>query len=111
MRTAAGTFIFADARTTKIMLNDICPNIFMKESYAMTLTKKDLYKWEETTFTPLTAEQRRMILERFGTEPDPYEWSEQDIAVQIGNFLACGEFVKSVQDNGRQSTSLRGAEF
>lgn len=77
----------------------------------MTLTKKDLYKWEETTFTPLTAEQRRMILERFGTEPESYEWSEQDIVVQIKNFLACVEFVKSVQYNSKQATLLRGTEF
>jgi len=49
----------------------------------MTLTEKDLRKWEESSFTPFTAEQRRIILERFGTEPEPYEWSEQDIAQQI----------------------------
>lgn len=49
----------------------------------MTLTEKDLQKWEESTFTPLTAEQRRIILDRFGTESEPYQWSEQDIAKQI----------------------------
>jgi len=49
----------------------------------MTLTEKDLQKWEESTFTPFTEEQRRIILERFGTEPEPYEWTEQDIAEQI----------------------------
>jgi hypothetical protein len=30
-----------------------------------------------------TKEQERIILERFGKEPLPYEWSEQDIAEQI----------------------------
>lgn len=49
----------------------------------MTLTEKDLREWEESTFTRLTAEQRKIILDRFGTEPEPYEWSEQDIAEQI----------------------------
>lgn len=49
----------------------------------MTLNEKDLRKWEESTFTSFTAEQRRIILERFRTEPEPYEWSEQDIAEQI----------------------------
>jgi hypothetical protein len=49
----------------------------------MTLTEKDLRTWEESAFTPFTAEQRAIILERFGTEPEPYEWSEQDIAEQI----------------------------
>ena len=27
--------------------------------------------------------QQKAILKRFGTEPEPYEWSEQDISVQI----------------------------
>lgn len=49
----------------------------------MILTQKDLRKWEESTFTSFTTEQKRIILERFGTEPESYEWSEQDIAAQI----------------------------
>ena len=47
----------------------------------------------------ITKEQEGMILERFGTEPEPYEWSEQDISVQIQNYLGCGEFVKSIRDS------------
>jgi len=61
----------------------------------MTLTEKDLQKWEQSTFTALTAEQKRVILERFGTEPELYEWTEQDIAVQIQNYLSCGDFEKT----------------
>jgi hypothetical protein len=49
----------------------------------MTLNEKSLRQWEESMFTRLTAEQKRIILERFRTEPEPYEWSEQDIAEQI----------------------------
>jgi hypothetical protein len=49
----------------------------------MILTEKDLRKWEESTFTPFTPKQRQIILERFGTEPEPYEWSEQDISEQV----------------------------
>jgi hypothetical protein len=49
----------------------------------MTLTEKELWKWEKSMFTRLTTEQRQVILERFGTDPEPYEWSEQDIAEQI----------------------------
>jgi hypothetical protein len=49
----------------------------------MTLTEKGLRKWEESTFTPFTAKQRQIILDRFGSEPEPYEWSAQDIAEQI----------------------------
>jgi hypothetical protein len=60
----------------------------------MTLTEKDLQKWEQSTFTTFTAEQKRVILERFGTEPEPYEWTEHDIAVQIQNYLSYGEFEK-----------------
>jgi len=77
----------------------------------MILTEKDLRKWEESTFTPITAEQKRIILDRFGTEPEPYEWTEQDIFVQIRNYLGCGEFVKSIRDNGGQSTIPCGVEF
>jgi hypothetical protein len=65
----------------------------------MTLTKRDLQKWAKSAFVSLTAEQSRIILERFGTEPEPHEWSEQDIAVRIRNFLGCGEFVKTIQNN------------
>jgi hypothetical protein len=49
----------------------------------MTLTEKSLRRWEESTFTLLTAQQRQIILNRFGTEPEPYEWTEQDISEQI----------------------------
>lgn len=49
----------------------------------MTLTEKSLRQWEESMFILLTDEQRRIILDRFGTEPEPYEWTEQDISEQI----------------------------
>jgi DNA-directed RNA polymerase sigma subunit (sigma70/sigma32) len=54
----------------------------------MILTEKSLRKLEESSFTALTAEQRRMILERFGTEPEPYEWSLQDISEQIDRICS-----------------------
>jgi len=65
----------------------------------MILTKKMLEQWEESMRVSLTEVQKTAILDQFGVEPEPYEWSEQDIAVQIQNFLGCGEFVKSIQDN------------
>jgi len=65
----------------------------------MTLNKRKLRKWVETMFTHISAQQEQNILERFGSEPEPYEWTEHDIAVQIRNYLGCGEFVKSIQDN------------
>jgi len=65
----------------------------------MTLNKRKLRRWAESMFIKLSAQEEQCILERFGTEPEPYEWSEQDIVVQIRNFLSCGEFVKSIQDN------------
>jgi DNA-directed RNA polymerase sigma subunit (sigma70/sigma32) len=49
----------------------------------MTLTAKSLWQWEESMFTSLTAQQRQIILSRFGTEPEPYEWTAQDISEQI----------------------------
>ena len=71
----------------------------------MVLTKKDIQEWEESSFTPISKEQEKAILKRFGTEPEPYEWSEQDIGVQIRNFLSCGEFEKSMLKSG-ESTPL-----
>ena len=77
----------------------------------MTLNKRGLKKLGESMWVCFTEEQKRIILERFGTEPEPYEWSEQDIVVQIQNFLGCGEFVKTMQSNGNQSTLPYGVEF
>lgn len=77
----------------------------------MILNEKSLNKWAKSTFTILTAEQSHAILERFGNEPKPYEWSEQDIVIQIKNYLACGEFVKSIQDNGNSSPLPIGVDF
>ena len=77
----------------------------------MTLTKNSLCKWAESSRTRITQDQKKIILDRFETEPDPYEWSEQDIHVQIQNFLGCGEFVKSIKNNGKQSTSPVGVDF
>ena len=77
----------------------------------MTMTERDLRKWEESTFTPITAEQRKIILERFGTEPEPYDWTEQDICVQIRNFLGCGQFVKAISSSGKPSPLPAGMDF
>ena len=60
----------------------------------MTLTKKALSRSLESMRVFASNEQKASILDRFGTEPFPYEWTEQDIYVQIRNFLACGEFSK-----------------
>jgi len=72
----------------------------------MTLTKKDLKKWQESMRIHLTETQEIAILNRFGAEPQPCEWTEQDIAVQIQNFLGCGEFVKSGRNNCGGATEL-----
>jgi len=50
----------------------------------MTLNKRDLRKWENSAQILFTKEQKRMILDRFGSEPgDGNVWSEQDIAENI----------------------------
>jgi hypothetical protein len=49
----------------------------------MTLNKRSLKKLSESMRVLFTDEQERIILERFGTEPEPYAWSEQDIAEQV----------------------------
>ena len=53
----------------------------------MTLNKRKLTKWGESMWIHFTAEQERIILERFGTEPEPNEWSGQDIAEQIMHIV------------------------
>ena len=60
----------------------------------MTLTKKSLREWEEGMHVFLSDYQRAEILRRFRTEPEPYEWSEQDISEQIRKFLVHGYFQK-----------------
>jgi len=77
----------------------------------MTLTKKDLRRWQESAFIDFTAEQKRAILERFGTEPWPYEWSEQDINTQARNYLNCGYWEKPSADCGPGEVFPPGAEF
>ena len=63
----------------------------------MTINKRKLRKLLESWRLSATKTQERIILGRFSTEPWPYEWSEQDIDVQIQNYLGCGEFSKSIQ--------------
>jgi len=77
----------------------------------MTLNKKKLRKWEKSAHILLTEEQKVFILNRFGAEPEPYEWTEEDIFVQIRNFLGYGEFVKSIQNNDKQSTFPDTVDF
>jgi hypothetical protein len=66
----------------------------------MTINKHELKMIGESMRILFTKKQEHLILERFSTEPEPYVWSEQDIDVQIRNFLECGEFVKSMRCNG-----------
>ena len=66
----------------------------------MTISKRWLRKLCESLWLSCSREQERIILARFRTEPLPYQWTEQDIVVQIENYLGCGEFVKSIQNTG-----------
>jgi len=78
----------------------------------MTLNKRKLKKLGESMWVHFSKEQECIILDRFATEPEPYEWTEQDIGVQIQNFLSCGEFVKAIQENNNgQSTLPFGVDF
>ncbi len=77
----------------------------------MILTQNELNKWAESTVTFITAEQNKIILERFGSEPEAYEWSEQDIYVQIRNYLRCGHWEKPSVRYGHDEKLLQGVEF
>ena len=63
----------------------------------MTLSKWELKRIAQSMRICMSKEQEQAILERFGTEPEPYEWTEQDIMVQLQNYRASGEFVKATQ--------------
>jgi hypothetical protein len=71
---------------------------------AMTLTKKGLRKLGENARVLFTPEQEKIILERFGAEPWPHEWTGQDIACQIDTYLTCGLFEKPVKNHNTQLT-------
>ena len=77
----------------------------------MTITKRYLRDLEKSARVYFTEEEKRIILERFGTEPLPYEWSEQDIAVQIGNYLYCGHWEKLSIRYGPGELFPSGVEF
>jgi len=72
----------------------------------MTMNRRSLNRWAKSRFRVLTKEQKRIILERFGAEPEPYEWSEQDIGVQLRNYLSCGEFVEMSHDSSPLEPSV-----
>ena len=62
----------------------------------MTLNKRGLRAWENSANVVFTEEQKRLILDRFGSEPgDGNVWSEQDIAENIRkicrDYPACSE--------------------
>ena len=77
----------------------------------MTITKKCLRDLEKATFTTITPEQNEIILERFGTEPEPHVWTDEDIFIQIRNYLECGEFMKSISTVGAGDTLPPGVDF
>ena len=70
----------------------------------MTVNKRKLKKLTESMRILLTREQECIILQRFGEEPYPYEWTEQDIFIQLRNFLECGEFTKTSRNNCTNDT-------
>ena len=58
----------------------------------MILTRSKLNQLEESMRLPMTQRQKADILEHFGTEPQPYQWTEEDIVIQIRNFMERGVF-------------------
>ena len=58
-----------------------------KGMMSMTLNKRKLKKWSESMRIWLTKEQEHLILERFGEEPEPYEWSEEDVVKGIRQIV------------------------
>ena len=78
----------------------------------MTITKRFLRDWETSMHTLLSKSQKAAILERFGTEPEPYTWSEQDICVQIQTFLNHGCFLKPERESSAEAPAMPpGVDF
>jgi hypothetical protein len=77
----------------------------------MTISKKYLRDWGESARIHITPEQKRIILERFGTEPEPYEWSEQDVCAQIRNYLYRSHWEKPSIYCGTAEVLPPGVEF
>jgi len=77
----------------------------------MTINKRYLDKYEKSMRVYIPEERKAVILERFGEEPEPYEWSEQDITKQIENYLDWGSWEKPVKSNGVCTTLPPGIDF
>jgi hypothetical protein len=77
----------------------------------MTITKKFLSDWENSARIRFADEEKAIFLERFGTEPEPYEWSEQDIVEQIKNYRYCGHWMKPIASHGIGEVLPDGVEF
>jgi len=56
----------------------------------MIIDAKVLANMEKSMRIQLTPEQRQAVLQSFGVEPEPHEWSEQDISEQIRHYLKNG---------------------
>lgn len=52
----------------------------------MVITKKDI-NFLRKKFWRISDELEREILEKFGTEPEPYEYTEQDLYEQIRKMV------------------------
>jgi hypothetical protein len=59
----------------------------------------------------LTEAQRTATLQRFGSEPEPNVWSDQDNAEQIRSFLQHETFVKPQSSCVASGTSSLGDDF
>jgi len=77
----------------------------------MTINKKTLAELLESMRLIASKAQKTAILSRFDAEPTPYNWTEQDITVQIQNFLGCGEFVKTVSSDGERQSLPTDTDF
>jgi hypothetical protein len=53
----------------------------------MVLTKKHIQKMRLYGLVSISKELEQILRERLGTEPEPYEYSEQDIAEQSRKII------------------------
>ena len=65
----------------------------------MVVDRKYIQELREHAFIEISKETESELLEKFGTEPNPYVWSEQDLWEQVRKWL--------IQQNGGPSCSER----
>jgi len=94
-------------------MQEIYPSGFEYGVYEITNTSGDFYYYwtENKNWIPFPVELKTKLLEIYGDEPSPYEWSEQDIFQGSSNIMHfCGTvLINGIPAKPTRSSSLKSA--